>query len=103
MHGLRRTVSVITLIAVDICSFLLSVALVPPISGLGWFRLWPGLSWWNILSACAVLVMAASLKGLYGRRHLRHNARKTLSAWSIAFIGTLVVMLVVGPVGIGTR
>jgi len=35
VHSLGRAVSVITLIAIDTCCFLLSVALVPPASGLG--------------------------------------------------------------------
>src|SRR5665647_3346886 len=100
VHSLRRAVSVITLIAIDTCCFLLAVALVPPASGLGWFTLWQGLSWWDVLLACAVLVVVAALKGLYGRRHLRRNARRILAAWTIAFVTTLVLLLVVGPVGI---
>jgi len=103
VHSLRRAVSVITLIAIDTCCFLLAVALVPPASGLGWFTLWQGLSWWDVLLACAVLVVVAALKGLYGRRHVRRNARRILAAWTIAFVTTLVLLLVVGPVGIGAR
>ena len=53
--------------------------------------------------ACAVLVSVAAVKGLYGRRYVRHNAPKILSAWTIAFVATLVLMLVVDPVGIGAR
>src|SRR5665647_1161308 len=100
VHSLRRAVSVITLIAIDTCCFLLTVVLVPLASGLAGLTLWYDLSWWGLLTACAVLVVVAALKGLYGRRHVRHNARRILTAWTIAFVTTLVLMLVVDPVGI---
>ena len=103
VHGLRRAVSVITLMAVDTGGFVLAVVLVPPASGLGWVTLWPGLSWWNVLLGCAVIVLVAALKGLYGRRYVRHSVRKVISAWTIAFVTSLVLMLVVDPVGIGAR
>ena len=103
VHSLRRAVSVITLIAIDTCCFLLTVVLVPLASGLAGLTLWHDLSWWGLLTACAVLVVVAALKGLYGRRHVRHNARRILTAWTIAFVTTLVLMLVVDPVGIGAR
>jgi exopolysaccharide biosynthesis polyprenyl glycosylphosphotransferase len=50
-----------------------------------------------------VLVLVAAVKGLYGRRYSRHSAPKILSAWTIAFVTTLALMLVVDPVGIGAR
>ena len=103
VHGLRRTVSVVALMAVDTGAFVLAVVLVPPASGLGWVTLWPGLSWWSVLLACAVIVVVAALKGLYGRQYVRHSARKIVSAWTIAFVTTLVLMLVTDPVGIGAR
>lgn len=103
VHSLRRAGSVIALIAVDAFSFLLAVVLVPPASGMGWITLWPGLSWWDVLLACAVLVVVAAIKGLYGRRYVRHHVGKILAAWMIAFVVTLVLMLVVDPVGIGAR
>ena len=64
---------------------------------------WPGLSWWDVLLACAVIVVVAALEGLYGRRYVRHSARKAISAWTIAFVSTLVIMLVIDPVDIGAR
>ena len=103
VHGLRRTVSVVALMAVDTGAFVLAVVLVPPASGLGWVMPWPGLSWWSVLLACAVIVVVAALKGLYGRRYVRHGARKIVSAWTIAFVTTLMLMLVIDPVGIGAR
>ena len=103
VHSLRRAVSVITLIAIDTCCFLLAVVLVPLASGLPGLTLWHDLSWGGLVTACAVLVVVAALKGLYARRHARHNARRILTAWMIAFPTTLVFMLVVDPVGIGAR
>jgi len=103
VHGLRRSVSVVALMAVDAGAFVLAVVLVPPASGLGWVALWPGLSWRSVLIACAVIVVVAAFKGLYGRRYVRHKARKVVSAWTIAFVTTLVLMLVIAPAGIGAR
>jgi exopolysaccharide biosynthesis polyprenyl glycosylphosphotransferase len=103
VHSVRRGVSVITLIAIDTCCFLLAVVLVPLASGLAGPTLWHDLSWGGLLTACAMLVVIAALKGLYGRRHVRRNARRILAAWTIAFVTTLVLMLVVDPVGIGAR
>jgi exopolysaccharide biosynthesis polyprenyl glycosylphosphotransferase len=102
-HSRRRAVSIVTLIALDAGCFVLAVVLVPPASGLGWVILWPDLSWWDVLAACAVLVVVSAFKGLYGMRYARHDARKILTAWMIAFVATLMLMLVVGPVGIGAR
>ena len=99
-HSLRRAVSVSTLIAIDACCFLLAVVVVPLASGLAGLTLWHDLSWGGLLTACTVLIVVAALKGLYGRRHVRHNARRILAAWTIAFVVTLVLMLVVDPVGI---
>jgi exopolysaccharide biosynthesis polyprenyl glycosylphosphotransferase len=101
--GLRRVFSVLALMAVDCCSIVLAALVVPPVTGFGWVILWPGESWWDVLIAGAVLVAASALKGLYGRRYTRHSARKILSAWTLAFVATLVFMLVVDPVGIGAR
>ena len=103
VHSLRRAASVVTLIAIDSCSFLLAVVLVPPASGMGWITPWPGLSWGDVALASAVLVTVAALKSLYGRRYVRHSVRKILSAWMIAFVVTLALMLAVDPVGIGAR
>ena len=50
-----------------------------------------------------MIVVVAALEGLYGRRYVRHSARKVVSAWMIAFVTTLVLMLVVDPVDIGAR
>jgi exopolysaccharide biosynthesis polyprenyl glycosylphosphotransferase len=103
VHSLRRAGSVVTLIAIDICSFVLAVVLVPPASGMGWITLWPGLSWGEVALASAVLVAVAAFKSLYGRRYVRHSMRKILSAWMIAFVITAGLMLVVDPEGIGAR
>ena len=103
MHGLRRTVSVIALTAIDVGGFVLAVVLVPPASGMGWITLWPGPSWWDVLLAGAVIVAVAALKGLYGRRHVRHSANTIVSVWTITFVTILVLMLVIDPTGIGAR
>jgi len=103
VHGLRRAVSVVTLIAIDTCCFLLAVVLVPLASGLAGLTLWHDLSWGGLLTACAVLVAVAALKGLYGRWHVRHDARRILTAWMIAFPTALALMLAVDPVAIGAR
>ena len=50
-----------------------------------------------------MLVVVAALKSLYGRRYVRHSVRRILTAWMIAFVTTLALMLVVDPVGIGAR
>jgi len=103
VHSLRRAVSVVTLVAIDSGCLLLSVVLVPSVSGLPGLTLWHGLSWLGLLAACAVLTAVAALKGLYGRRYVRHDLRRLLKAWTIAFVITLVLMLAVDPVGIGAR
>lgn len=103
VHSMRRAVSVLALLAIDNGCFLLSVVLVPSVSGLPGLTLWHDLSWWGLLTACAVLAVVAALKGLYGRRYVRHDLRRLLTAWMIAFLTTLVLMLVVDPVGIGAR
>ena len=102
VHGLSRAASILALIALDCCSIMIAVIVVPPITGLGW-AMWPGLSWVNIGVACVVLVSVAAAKGLYGRRFSRHSARKVLSTWTIAFVVTTLLMLLVDPVGIGAR
>ena len=102
-HGLRRTVSVIAMMAIDTCCFLLAVLLVPLATGLPSLWLWHDLSWLGLLTPCAVLVVVAAFEGLYGRRHVRHSARRIVTAWTIAFVITVVLMLVVDPVGIGAR
>jgi exopolysaccharide biosynthesis polyprenyl glycosylphosphotransferase len=102
-HGLRRTAGVLLLMALDSCSIMIAVAVVPPATGLEWGVMWPGLSWRDIGVACMVVVAVAAAKGLYGRRYARHNVRKILSAWTIAFVVATVFMLVVDPVGIGAR
>ena len=102
-HNLRRSVSIATLVAIDSGAFVLAILLVPPASGLGWIALWPGLSWPPVLFACAVIVVVAALRGLYGRRHARHNVRALLTAWTIAFVATLVLLLFLDPQVIGAR
>ena len=77
--GRRRAASVLALIALDSLSFVAAVLLVPPASGMGWIVLWPGLSWWDVVIACAALVSVAAVKGLYGRRWVRHSAPKIVS------------------------
>jgi len=103
VHSLSRAVSVITLVAIDSCCFLLSIVLVPLVSGLPGLWLWHEQSWWGLLAACAVLTVVAALRRLYGRRYVRHDLRRLFTAWMSAFIITLVLMLVVDPVGIGAR
>jgi len=102
-HTVRRAASVGTLVVIDCVSFLLAVVLVPLASNMSALALWQQLSWWGFVAACTVILFMAAVKGLYGRRHVRHNARKVLSAWTIAFVITVVLMLAVDPHGIGAR
>ena len=102
-HSLRRAISIAALLAIDFCCLVLAALIVPPASGMGWTILWPGQSWWDVLLACLVLVSVAALKGLYGRQYVRHSVRKVISAWTIAFVVTLLLMLAVDPAGIGAR
>ena len=71
--GPRRMTSVIALIALDILTFLAAATLVPSVSGLPGLTLWQDLSWHGIVAACAVLVTAAALRGLYARRYVRRS------------------------------
>lgn len=103
VHSMSRAVSVITLVAIDSGCFLLSIVLVPLVSGLPTLWLWHEQSWWGLLAACTVLTVVAALRDLYGRRYVRHDLRRLFTAWMSAFIITLVLMLVVDPVGIGAR
>ena len=103
VHSLSRALSVITLVAIDCACFLLSLVLVPLASGLPVLWLWHEQSWAGLLAACAVLTVVAALRGLYGRRYVRHDLRRLFTAWMSAFIITLVLLLVVDPVGIGAR
>src|SRR5450759_2056035 len=102
-HTVRRAASVGTLVVIDCGSFLLAVVLVPLASNMTALALWRQLSWWSLVAACSVILLTAAVKGLYDRRHVRHNARKVLSAWTIAFVITVVLMLAVDPQGIGAR
>jgi exopolysaccharide biosynthesis polyprenyl glycosylphosphotransferase len=102
-RSLRRAGGVLSLTALDCCCLVLAVILIPPASGMGWLVQWPGLSWWDVAIACGVLVSVSAVKGLYGRRYVRHSVRKILTAWMIAFVITLILMLIVDPVGIGAR
>jgi exopolysaccharide biosynthesis polyprenyl glycosylphosphotransferase len=102
-HTLSRIVSVVTLIVIDNASFLLSVVLVPLLTALPVLTMWHEQSWQGLLTACMVLTAVAALRGLYGRRYVRRDPRRLLTAWMSAFIITLVLMLAVDPVGIGAR
>jgi exopolysaccharide biosynthesis polyprenyl glycosylphosphotransferase len=103
VHSLRRGASVVGLVVVDVCALLLSAVIVSAATGLGWFTLWQGLTWWDLLLACAVVVVVAAIRGLYGRRSARHHAHLLLTTWTSAFVATLLLMLVVDPMGIGAR
>jgi len=102
-HSMSRAVSIITLVAIDNGCLLLSVVLVPVVSGLPVLWTWHEQSWRGLLTACAVLTAVAALRGLYGRRYVRHDLHRLFTAWMSAFIITLVLMLIVDPVGIGAR
>lgn len=102
-HTLRRTASVTALLSVDALCLLLALILVPPATGLGWVAPQPVLSWSGYLIACVVLVLVSSLKGLYQRRWTRHHATAILTAWMIAFVITLALMVLADPRQIGAR
>jgi exopolysaccharide biosynthesis polyprenyl glycosylphosphotransferase len=102
-HSLRRTFGVAALLAIDSAALVVAVLLVTLVSWPGSSLLWWGLSWWEVAVAVAVFVTVAALSGLYGRRRARHGIRKVASAWAIAFVITLVLMLVIDPRGIGAR
>ncbi len=102
-YGLRRVVSVGTLLTIDAGSFVLALALVTRATGMGWTLLWPGLKWWSIPVAITSIMVVAATKGLYGRQYTRHDVRRVVSAWTIAFMAALGIVLVVNPLGIGAR
>jgi exopolysaccharide biosynthesis polyprenyl glycosylphosphotransferase len=102
-HTLRRAVSVVTLVAIDVGSWFLACVLVSLASGAGALGLWGGVSWWGFAGAEAVIVTVAAFRGLYGRLHARHGLRRLLSSWVIAFAVTLVLLLLLDPRGIGAR
>ena len=97
IHSLRRALSIAALLTIDCGALVLAVLLVTLVSWPGPALLWWGLSWWDVGLALAVFVVVAALKGLYGRRRARHGVRKVVSAWTIAFVVTLVLMLVLDP------
>ena len=101
-RGAGRAASVVALVAIDVCAMLLAAALVPPLSGLGWFVLWPGLSRRDVGIAGVLVVAVSALAHLYGRRYVRHDLRRLLTAWMVALVLTLVVLLFVDPLGIGS-
>jgi exopolysaccharide biosynthesis polyprenyl glycosylphosphotransferase len=103
VHSLRRALSIGALLSIDCCAFVLGVALVSLLSWPEPALLWWGMSWWDVGLAIAVFAAVAAFKGLYGRKRSRHGVRKIASAWAIAFVVTLVFMLVVDPAGIGAR
>jgi exopolysaccharide biosynthesis polyprenyl glycosylphosphotransferase len=103
VHSLRRTLSIGALLIIDACALMLGVTLVSLLSWPDPALLWWGMSWWDVVLAFAVFAAVAAFKGLYGRRRSRHGLRKIASAWTIAFVVTIVLMLVVDPVGIGAR
>ena len=103
IHSLRRAFGVAALLSIDCGSLALAALLVTLISWPGSTLLWWGLSWWDVGLAMAVFVAVAALKGLYGRMRVRHELRKVVSAWAIAFIVALVFMLLIDPTGIGAR
>jgi exopolysaccharide biosynthesis polyprenyl glycosylphosphotransferase len=103
VHTVRRAVSVGTLITLDAGSWFLACMLVSVASEAGALSLWRGLSWRGFAGAGAVIIVVAALKGLYGRRHVRKDFRRILSAWVIAFTVTLMMLLLLDPRGIGAR
>ena len=102
-HALRRTASIAALITIDTLSLLLAAVLVAPATGLGWVAPLPVLSWPDYFVACAVLIIVASLKGLYLRRSTRHNISAIVTAWMMAFVITLALSVLVDPKVIGFR
>ncbi len=102
-HSLRRAFGVAALLSIDCGSLVAAMLLVTVISWPGPALLWWGLSWWDVGLAVGVFVAVAALKGLYGRRRTRYGIRKVASAWTIAFLVTLVFVLVADPTGIGAR
>lgn len=103
IHSVRRALSVAALVTIDCGALVLAVVLVALVSWPDPALLWWGMSWWDVGLAGAVFVAVAALKGLYGRKRARHGVRKTISAWTIAFVVTLFLMLVLDPIGIGAR
>ncbi|HET6496977.1 MAG TPA: hypothetical protein VFH61_16615, partial [Thermoleophilia bacterium] len=102
-HSVRRALSVAALLTIDVGALVLAAVLVSLVSWPEPGLFWWGMSWWDVGLAFAVLAAVAAVKGLYGRKRARHGVRKILSAWTIAFVVTLVFMLAVDPTGIGAR
>jgi len=102
-HSVRRALSVAALLTIDVGALVLAAVLVSLVSWPEPGLFWWGMSWWDVGLAFAVFAAVAAVKGLYGRKRARHGVRKILSAWTIAFVATLVLMLAVDPTGIGAR
>ena len=103
IHSLRRALSIAALLTIDSGALVLAVVVVSLVSWPDAGLLWWGMSWWDVGLAFAVFAPVAAFKGLYGRKRARHGVRRILSAWTIAFVVTLVIMLVIDPADIGAR
>jgi exopolysaccharide biosynthesis polyprenyl glycosylphosphotransferase len=103
IHSLRRALSIAALLTIDCLALVLAVVLVSLATWPNPSLLWWGVSWWDVALAVAVALSVAAFAGLYGRRRARHGVRKIASAWILAFVVTLVLMLVIDPTNIGAR
>jgi exopolysaccharide biosynthesis polyprenyl glycosylphosphotransferase len=101
--ALRRAGSVTALVSIDACCLVAGILIASSVAKGPWSLLWPHLAWWAVAMQVAALVCIVAAKGLYGRRLARRNSRKTLSAWVIAFIVTLVLSILLDQDAIGAR
>jgi exopolysaccharide biosynthesis polyprenyl glycosylphosphotransferase len=101
--ALRRALRVTVLVIIDACCLFAAILVASSVGKGPWGLLWPSLSWWEVALQVGILVVVAGLYGLYGRRLARHDLRKVLSAWIVAFIVTLVLTLLIDQDTIGAR
>ena len=102
-HFVRRSLSVLTLASIDVGALLVSLLLESVVTDTRALELWPGLTPWGVAAAGLVVVVVAAFAGLYGTRRSRHHLRKVLTAWSVGFVITSVVLLAVDAGGLGAR
>jgi exopolysaccharide biosynthesis polyprenyl glycosylphosphotransferase len=99
----RRALRVAMLVTIDVCCLIVGILVASRVAQGPWGVLWPSLAWWDVALQTVILTISAGLYGLYGRRLARHDLRRVLSAWTVAFIITLVLTLLTDQDAIGAR
>ncbi len=94
-HHLRRFLSVFVLVGIDVAAIALAALLVTALSRtVGPARPYPRLT--TLTGVCLVVVFVFLATGLYGRRFMRHSARRLARASLMALAVIAVAALVMG-------